>query len=264
MRVIAGNCILESFDISEKTADFLMEMQRLYGFDLIYKSSWLKDNRSDPSYHTGLDYNESITIFRYLKIKHGFSILTDFTYPEDLDGEIINYIDIIQIPAYLCMQTHLVQQAAAIGQTINIKKGQFLHPADVNCIIRKIKAVNKKTPIWITERGTCFGYRDLVVDPRSLYTLRQTGYPVFVDIGHAVRKYGIPSSDTRHGGNKQFINTLAKMAVALGCHIFVEVHPNPEKALCDAATQLNFEEFQQLMEELIPFRKLAGEIYAPY
>jgi len=264
MKIIAGNCILESFDISEKTAQFLKDMQHLYGFDLIYKSSFIKDNRSDLSYFTGLDYDESIAIFRYLKIKFGFPILTDFTYPEDLEDEIVNYIDILQIPAYLCMQNRLVQAASSIGKTINIKKGQFLHPEDVGHIIKKIKDTNEKTPIWITERGTCFGYRDLVVDPRSLAVLKNFGYPVFLDIGHSVRKYGIPSRDIKHGGNKQFITTLAKMAVSLGVHLFVEVHPEPAKALCDAATQLSFEEFKFLMNEIKPIKEVAEKWYPNY
>jgi len=249
LTIIAGNCILESKKISSDTASFLKEMSEKFKFDLIYKSSFLKDNRSSWESYTGLGINKSIEIFEHLKKEFNVQLLTDISKTEDL--QYFNHvIDMYQIPAYLCMQSELLVAMAETQKPINIKKGQFLHPEDVAHIVRKIeKTGNKK--IMITERGTCFGYRDLVLDPRSLHMLQQFGYPVFFDVGHSVRKYGISSSDKR-GGNKEFITTLAKSAIVTGIQgLFVEVHPNPKKAKCDAITQLSFQEFEDLMKKTV-------------
>jgi len=221
-------------------------MATQHKFDLIYKSSWKKDNRSDAKSYKGPGVLAAQDIFAYIKEKYRVKILTDFHQPGELRTGLLDYVDIIQLPAYLCMQTELTIAMAQTGKTINIKKGQFLHPNDIGHIIKKIGHGN----IMLTERGTCFGYRDLVVDPRSLYTLKTFGFPVFLDVGHAVRKYGIPSSNMKHGGMKNFIPALAKVAKALDCGIFVEVHPDPEKAKCDAATQLSFDEFRFLMGDI--------------
>jgi len=256
MKIIAGNCVLEDRQISDDTAQFLNSMSKKHKFELIYKSSWCKDNRSDATYFTGPDVPESVEIFKELKEKYRFKILTDVHNSWALAHDIFHkYVDVYQIPAYLCMQTSLTNAVAdycyAHKKQINIKKGQFLHPEDVINIIRKIVIRHDFNPddIWITERGTCFGYRDLVVDPRSLQILKEFGYPVYLDVGHSVRKYGIPSC-MKDGGNKEFVNTLGKVALALDCNIFVEVHPNPEEAKCDSATQLSFEEFESFIEDI--------------
>ena len=150
------------------------------------------------------------------------------------------------------MQTELTLGIAKTGKPVNIKKGQFIHPEDVIHVIRKIEGAGNKN-ISVTERGTCFGYRDLVVDPRSFHILKSFGYPVFFDAGHSVRKYGVPSADLEKGGQKEFIYTLARAAIACNIDgIFVETHPNPNVAKCDAATQLSFEEFERLVREIMP------------
>lgn len=256
MKIIAGNCLLEDTETSEKTCEFLKEMSKTYKFELIYKSSWFKDNRSSPDHPKGPYFDEVLGIFNMLKENFGVKILSDFTYPEHLHTLVAELVDIIQIPAYLCMQTLLVETAARLGKPINIKKGQFLHPEDIGHVIKKIKAAAQydDNDIWLTERGSCFGYRDLVVDPRSIDILKRMGHPVFVDVGHAVRKYGVASFDIKKGGAKEFIIPIAKVAVALGCNIFVEVHPDPKNAHCDAATQLDFNEFEFLMDEITPIR----------
>jgi len=226
-----------------------------YDFKLIFKSSFKKDNRSSEAYYTGPLLDESARIFKQFKDTYGVKLLTDFHNLYELDHEIVNYVDILQVPAYLCMQTELVVAMARTGKTINIKKGQFLHPEDVEKVVKKIESVGNKS-IILTERGTCFGYRDLVVDPRTFYILKQLGYPVIFDVGHSVRKYGVPSSDLDKGGAKEYINILASAAIATGIDgIFVEVHPDPPSALCDAATQLSFNEFAQLMDIVIPIWK---------
>lgn len=255
LTIIAGNCIIENLNTSIETVEFLLKQADLYNFELIYKSSFKKDNRSNEKYYTGLSLDESARIFKQLKDTYGVKLLTDFHNLYELEHEIVNCVDIIQIPAYLCMQTELVIAMARTGKTINIKKGQFLHPEDVEKIVLKIESVGNKR-IILTERGTCFGYRDLVVDPRSFYILKQLGYPVIFDMGHSVRKYGVPSSDLDKGGAKEYINTLASAAIATGIDgIFVEVHPDPPSALCDAATQLSFNEFVRLMDIINPIWK---------
>lgn len=250
LTIMAGNCILEDIDTSSETARFLTEMSKKYDYELIYKSSFKKDNRSSAEYYTGPSIEDSIKIFRHLKDKFGVKIITDFHNLYELDSEIVNEVDILQLPAYLCMQTELTLKMARTGKPINIKKGQFLHPEDVINIIRKIENVGNNH-IFVTERGACYGYRDLVVDPRSFHILKSFGYPVIFDAGHSVRKYGIPSSNLEKGGAKEFINTLARAAIACGINgIFVEVHPNPSIAKCDAATQLSFDEFEKLIVEV--------------
>ena len=249
MQIIAGNCVLEDLETAEKTALFLKQMSNKYKFDLIYKSSWKKDNRSSLDSWCGPGILAACDIFSKIRKKYQVKILTDFHHVDELRTDLLDVVDIIQLPAYLCMQTDLTVAMAQTGKPINIKKGQFLHPEDIDHVVKKIEKVGNDN-IMITERGTCFGYRDLVVDPRSIFILKQMGYPVFVDIGHAVRKYGIPSRDWKRGGAKQYIPTLGRVALALKCNLFVEVHPDPHNAKCDAATQLSFDEFELLMEEL--------------
>lgn len=252
MTVISGNCILENLETTIKTSEFLLKQANQYNFDLIYKSSFKKDNRSSETYYIGPTLDESAQIFQHLKDNYGLRTLTDFHNIYELEHGIINYIDVIQIPAYLCMQTELVLAIAKIGKTVNIKKGQFLHPEDVGRVVKKVESTGNKD-IILTERGTCFGYRDLVVDPRSFYIMKQFGYPVIFDVGHSVRKYGVPSANLKYGGAKEYINTLASAALATKINgIFVEVHPDPPSALCDAATQLSFDEFISLMNTVKP------------
>jgi len=259
LTIIAGNCILESLDIALETADFLVRMSKKHDFNLIFKSSFKKDNRSDCTFFRGLSIPDSIGIFQELKKRHGFRILTDFHNLYEIDSGIKDVIDILQIPAYLCMQTELTMKLAAVGKTVAIKKGQFLHPADVEKIVRKIEYCNNHDIILI-ERGTSFGYRDLIVDPRSFTILKKMGYPVFFDAGHSVRKYGVPSSNLELGGQKEFINDLARAAIACKIDgIFVEVHPNPPHAMCDAATQLDFEEFDTLISDILPVWRAINE-----
>jgi len=254
LKMIAGNCILEDYETSIVTAQFLKEMSLKYGFDLIYKSSFKKDNRSSHEFYRGLGILDSIDIFKGLK-GMGVKILTDFHNLYELETGILEIVDILQIPAYLCMQTELTLGMASTGKQINIKKGQFLHPEDIINIIRKIESVGNMG-ISITERGTLFGYRDLIVDPRSFYVMKTFGYPVFFDAGHSIRKYGFPSSDLERGGTKKFIPTLARAAIACGIDgIFVEVHPDPLNAKCDASTQLSFDEFENLIINIDPIWK---------
>ena len=259
MKIIAGNDILEDMATSLETGNFLVELSKKYNFDLLYKSSFKKDNRSSVDYYTGPKLEECVKIFKTLKENLDIQIITDFHNLYELESEILNVVDVLQLPAYLCMQTELTVKIAEAGKPVNIKKGQFLHPEDMIKVVRKIESVGNNE-IMITERGTCFGYRDLVVDPRSLYILKKFGYPVFFDAGHSVRKYGVPSSNLEKGGTKEFITTLTRAAIACNIDgIFVEVHPNPRTAKCDAATQLSFDEFENLIKKIAPIWKVLNE-----
>lgn len=259
LKIIAGNCILEDADTSIETAGFLVGLSKKYDYELIYKSSFKKDNRSSCEYYTGPKLEESVRIFECLKEEFDIKIITDFHNLYELDTGIVDVVDVLQLPAYLCMQTELVLKIARVGKAVNIKKGQFLHPEDIIHIIRKIESVGNRN-ITVTERGTCFGYRDLVVDPRSFHILKSFGYPVFFDAGHSIRKYGVPSANLEKGGTKKFIYTLARAAIACGVDgIFVEVHPNPSLAKCDAATQLSFDEFEKLIGEIKPIWRALRE-----
>ncbi|KPJ56231.1 hypothetical protein AMJ49_05385 [Parcubacteria bacterium DG_74_2] len=263
LTIIAGNCILEDINTSIETADFLLKLSNQYDYELIFKSSFKKDNRSSTDYYIGPKISDSIKIFKHLKEKFGVKIITDFNNLYELDSDIVSAVDILQLPAYLCMQTELTLKMAKTGKPINIKKGQFLHPEDVSKIIKKIESVGNKK-IFVTERGTCFGYRDLVVDPRSFQILKSFGYPVFFDVGHSIRKYGVPSANLKEGGHKEFVYTLTRAAIACGIDgVFVEVHPNPPIAKCDAATQLSFKEFEKLIKEIIPIWEiLNSKVYS--
>lgn len=251
LQIIAGNCVLESLETSLTTSSFLREMSQKFNFDLIYKSSYKKDNRSSTDYFCTLGEEKSTEIFFELKNKN-FKIITDVHNIYELDFKLFDFIDVIQIPAYLCMQTELTLKAAEKGKTINIKKGQFLSPNDVEKIVLKIKSSGYSN-ITITERGTCFGYRDLMVDPRSFHVLKKLNHPVFFDVGHSVRKNGFPSSNVKDGGQKEFGETYARSAISNFVDgLFIEVHPDPKNAKCDAATQFSFEEFENLMTNVKP------------
>ena len=181
-------------------------------------------------------------------------VLSDIHYPEHIQPA-AEVLDVIQIPAYLCMQTGLVTQAAKTGAVINLKHGQFLAPENMIKPVKKIEACGNDK-IILTERGYTFGYNDLVVDPRSFYHLNETGYPTVFDVTHSIRKYGIPSADP-NGGARQYLKTLARAGVSSGVDgIFIEAHPEPEKAKCDAASQLKLSELEEFLKPLIELHEI--------
>ncbi len=244
--LMAGNCILEDKDTSFRTAEFLSELSRKLGVDLIYKSSYKKDNRSSTDYYTGPSMDESMRLVEDTKSEFGLPGVSDGHYPTELDEGAAEVLDVLQVPAYLAMQTELVTAIARVGKPINLKKAQFLHPEDMGKVVAKVESTGNKA-ILLTERGTCFGYRDMVVDPRSFHIMKETGYPVIFDAGHSVRIYGVPSADPR-GGAKHFLNVLMSASAAADlAGLFVEVHPDPPSAKCDAASQLSFSEAEHLI-----------------
>ena len=252
--LISGPCVIEDESIMMRTAEKLKTVSEKLNIPIIYKSSFQKDNRSSAKYYDGPGLEKGLKMLAKIKEQFGFPLLSDIHYPEQA-APAAEVLDIIQIPAYLCMQTTLVVTAAKTGKVVNIKHGQFLAPENMDKPAQKcVEAGNPN--VILTERGYTFGYNDLIVDPRSFYHLQKTGFPVVFDITHCIRKYGIPSSDPK-GGAREFMPTIARAGVAAGVDgIFIETHPNPAEALCDAASQLCVYDLEEFLKPLIEIHNL--------
>lgn len=243
--LIAGPCVIESEDITLRTAEAIKEIAGRNQIPFIFKSSYDKGNRSAVDYYRGPGIEKGLKILSRVKKEIGVPVISDIHCRNEVAAA-AEVLDIIQIPAYLCQQTDLVVTAAKSGKVLNIKKGQFLAPWDIKKITAKaVSTGNDK--IILTERGTFFGYNNMVCDMRSIPIMQSTGYPVFVDVTHIVRLPGPPSKDAS-GGQPQFISTLAMAAAAAGCDgLFLEVHPEPQNALCDAASMLRLDKLEELL-----------------
>ncbi len=252
--LISGPCVIEDETIMMKTAEYLKKVSEKLHIPTIYKSSFTKDNRSSLKFYNGPGIDEGLKMLQKIKETFGFPILTDIHYPSQAKPA-AEVVDIIQIPAYLCMQSEIIVETARTGKVINIKHGQFIAPENMAKPAQKaVEAGNDQ--ILLTERGYTFGYNDLIVDPRSFYELNRIGYPVIFDVTHSIRKYGIPSADPS-GGARQYLNVLARAGVASGIDgIFIEAHPEPEKALCDAASQLCMTDLEEFLKPIIEFHQL--------
>ena len=247
--VISGPCVIEDELIMMKTAEKLKEVSERLHVPIIYKSSFQKDNRSSVKFYDGPGLDKGIKVLAKIKEQFGFPVLTDIHYPEQAKAA-AEVVDVLQIPAYLCMQTTLVVAAAKTGRVVNVKHGQFLAPDNMKHPVKKIEESGSEK-IILTERGYTFGYNDLIVDPRSFYHLNKIGYPVVFDITHSIRKYGIPSADAK-GGAREFLPVLSRAGVASGVDgVFIETHPEPEKALCDAASQLCVYDLEEFLKPIL-------------
>jgi 2-dehydro-3-deoxyphosphooctonate aldolase (KDO 8-P synthase) len=252
--LISGPCVIEEESIMFKTAEVLKKISEKLSLPLIYKSSFLKDNRSSVDFYAGPPMEAGLRMLEKIKKQFDIPVLSDVHYPEQVKIA-AEVLDVIQIPAYLCMQTSLVVEAAKTGKIINLKHGQFISPQNMSNPVKKVESCGNKD-ILLTERGYVFGYNDLVVDPRSFFDLSQLGYPVIFDITHSIRKYGIPSSDPS-GGLRQYLPTLARAGVSAGVDgIFIEAHPNPPAALCDAASQLKLDTLEEFLKPLIELHNI--------
>ncbi|KAB1062849.1 3-deoxy-8-phosphooctulonate synthase [Salibacter halophilus] len=252
--LISGPCVIEEESTMMRTAEKIKEVTEKLDIPVIYKSSFQKDNRSSVDYYMGPGMDEGLRILEKIKKEFGFPLLTDIHYPDQAKPA-ADVVDVLQIPAYLCMQTTLVVEAAKTGKTVNLKHGQFLAPENMAKPTAKIESTGNKN-IILTERGYTFGYNDLVIDPRSFYDMGKIGYPVVFDITHAIRKYGIPSSDPS-GGARQYLPVLGRAGVAAGVDgIFVETHPCPSDALCDAASQLDMDQLEEFLKPLIELHEV--------
>jgi 2-dehydro-3-deoxyphosphooctonate aldolase (KDO 8-P synthase) len=247
--LISGPCVIESESIMMRTAEKIKLVSEKLNIPVIYKSSFMKDNRSSVDFYMGPGIDEGLKILQKVKDTFGFPLLTDVHYPDQVKAA-AEVCDVIQIPAYLVMQTTLVTEAAKTGAVINLKHAQFLAPENMIKPVQKVEAMGNHN-IILTERGYVFGYNDLIVDPRSFYHMRKTGYPVVFDVTHSIRKYGIPSADP-NGGARQYLKTLARAGVAAGIDgLFIEAHPCPSEALCDAASQLDMTQLEEFLKPLI-------------
>lgn len=252
--LISGPCVIEAEPLMMQTAERLKGISEKLDLPVIFKSSFSKDNRSSLDYFQGPGLEEGLKTLAKIKAEFGLPLLTDIHYPSQA-APAAEVVDIVQIPAYLCMQTELVVAAANTGAVVNLKHGQFIAPDNMAKPVRKIEASGNDR-ILLTERGYTFGYNDLIVDPRSFFLLREIGYPVVFDITHTIRRYGIPSKDPR-GGTRQYLEVLARAGLAAGVDgIFVETHPNPPDALCDAASQYYLDDLEEFLKPLLDIHQL--------
>lgn len=244
--LIAGPCVIESEEVVFKTAEEILKITSGLGIPFIFKSSYKKANRTSVNSFVGLGDEEALNLLAKVKEKYNIPVLTD-VHTENECGMAARVADVLQIPAFLCRQTELLISAGNTGKVINIKKGQFLAPGDMKFAADKVKSTGNNK-IMFTERGTTFGYNNLVVDMRSLVIMRKLGYPVVMDATHSVQ---MPGTGDVTGGSPEFIPYLAKAAVAVGIDaLFLEVHPDPSKAMSDAASQLPLQNLKKLLIEI--------------
>ncbi|MBU2567848.1 MAG: 3-deoxy-8-phosphooctulonate synthase [Elusimicrobia bacterium] len=243
--LIAGPCVIESEKKTIETAVKIKEISGRLKIPFIFKSSYDKSNRSSVEYYRGPGQKEGLRILSKVKRETGVPVLSDVHCRTEI-APAAEVLDIIQIPAYLCQQTDMVVEAAKTGKVLNIKKGQFIAPHDMEKICDKaVSSGNDK--IILTERGSVFGYNNLVADMRSIPIMQGMGYPVLVDVTHIVRMPG-PASKDPSGGQPEFISVLARASAAAGVDgLFIEVHPEPAEALCDAASMLKLSGLEELL-----------------
>ncbi|QSA95873.1 3-deoxy-8-phosphooctulonate synthase [Methylococcus sp. EFPC2] len=246
--LIAGPCVIESEQLALDTAGALKEITARLGVNFIYKSSFDKANRSSLDSFRGLGLEEGLRILEKVKQTLGVPVLTDVHEYTPLN-EVAAVVDVLQTPAFLCRQTDFIQNAAATGKPVNIKKGQFMAPWDMKNVVAKARATGNEQ-IMVCERGVSFGYNNLVSDMRSLVVMRETGCPVVFDATHSVQLPG--GQGNVSGGQREFVPTLAKAAVAVGiAGLFMETHPDPEKALSDGPNSWPLDRLEALLETLV-------------
>jgi 2-dehydro-3-deoxyphosphooctonate aldolase (KDO 8-P synthase) len=248
--LIAGPCVIESKDLLSEVLETLLPIAKECEFDLIFKSSYRKANRTSINGFTGIGDIEALEYLRDISTLHGVQSITDIHESHEASMA-ADFVDVLQIPAFLCRQTELLQAAGATGKIVNIKKGQFLAPDDMGKQAEKsLKA--GASQVWLTERGSTFGYHDLVVDFRSLLIMRETGLPIIYDATHSLQ---LPGGGEQSGGLRQYIKPLARAAMSVGIDgIFIETHPMPEKAMSDSATQYPLSEIKDFLHELAELR----------
>ncbi len=245
--LIAGPCVIESERECCNTAKRLKEITAELDIPFIFKSSYDKANRTSIDSPRGPGLKKGLKILKNIKDKLNLPILSD-VHSKDEIKDAAKILDVIQIPAFLCRQTDFVTAVAKTKRIVNVKKGQFLSPWDTKNIIKKIESTGNKN-ILITERGFSFGYNNLVADMRSIPIMRQFGYPVVFDATHSVQLPG--GAGTASGGQREFVAHLARAAAAVGCDgIFMEVHPCPDKALCDGPNMINLDNLFLILKQL--------------
>ena len=245
--LIAGPCVIENEDTTFKVAAFLKETSDLLDIPVIFKSSYDKANRTSLDSYRGPGIDRGLEILDRVKRETGLPILSDVHETAEIE-KVSQVLDVIQIPAFLCRQTDLLLAASRTGLPVNIKKGQFLSPWAIEQAIGKVRS-SGNTNILVTERGTSFGYNNLIVDMRSIVIMKRFGFPVVFDGTHSVQLPG--SAGTSSGGQREYVEYLARAAVAAGANgLFLEIHPQPESALCDGPNALPMDQVRPLLSLL--------------
>ena len=253
---LMGPCQMESREHALQTATILKEMGDKYGIGIVYKTSFDKANRSSVKTQRGIGIDEAMPIFAEIREKTGLPVMTDIHEREQC-ARVAEFVDVLQIPAFLCRQTDLLLAAGATGRVINVKKGQFLAPWDMKNVASKIASTGNEK-IMLCERGVSFGYNTLVSDMRSLPIMAETGYPVVFDATHSVQQPG--GRGETSGGQREFVPVLARAAVAVGvAAVFMETHENPDCAPSDGPNMVPLSDMPKLLESLIAFDKLAKQ-----
>jgi 2-dehydro-3-deoxyphosphooctonate aldolase (KDO 8-P synthase) len=250
--LIAGPCVVENEPITMHIAQTIDAICKRLEIHFFFKASYRKANRSSVYSFTGIGDVEALSVLAKVKEQLGVPIVTDIHTPEEA-AFAAQVADVLQIPAFLCRQTDLLQAAAKTGKVVNIKKGQFLSPEAMQFAVEKVRAAGNPN-VMITERGTCFGYQDLVVDFRGIQAMKQNNCPVVLDCTHALQQPNQLSGTT--GGQPELIETLAKAGIATGFDgIFLETHPDPKNALSDGANLLPLAQLETLLKKLLKIRK---------
>ncbi len=250
--LLAGPCVVESNDLVLEVAEKVSAICKKLGIPYIFKSSYRKANRTSGTSFTGIGDETALHILQNAGKKFSLPVVTDIHTAEEA-AIAANYVDVLQIPAFLCRQTDLLIAAAKTGKIVNVKKGQFVSGEAMKFAVDKIKTAGNNK-VMLTERGTTFGYQDLVVDYRNIPAMQAHGVPVIMDVTHSLQQPNQTSGIT--GGNPQLIGTIAKAAIAAGADgLFIETHPDPSKAKSDGANMLKLDLLENLLTQLVKIRK---------
>ena len=250
--LMAGPCVVESNELVLEVAEKVSAICKKLGIPYIFKSSYRKANRTSADSFTGIGDDVALGMLQNIGNQLSLPVITDVHTTEEA-ANAANYVDVLQIPAFLCRQTDLLVAAAKTGKIVNVKKGQFVSGEAMKFAVDKIKAAGNNK-VMLTERGTTFGYQDLVVDYRNIPAMQAHGVPVIMDVTHSLQQPNQTSGIT--GGNPQMIGTIAKAAIAAGTDgLFIETHPDPSKALSDGANMLKLDLLENLLTQLVKLRK---------
>ena len=247
--LIAGPCSLESEEISMSVASKLKEIEERFELPIIFKGSWDKANRTSATSYRGLGLSEGLRVLGKVKEDFQMPVVTDIHETSQVK-EVCSVVDVVQIPAFLCRQTDLLSECGKHAGVVNVKKGQFMHPEDMKYAIDKVKH-GGDAEVLLCERGSSFGYRNLVVDMRSIAIMKKYANVVF-DATHSVQLPG--GGDGKSSGERHFVEPLAKAALAVGATgLFLETHPNPDEAMSDGPNMIPLDELEELVERLLPY-----------
>lgn len=262
LALIAGPCVMEPGDLTERIARRLAEICDSLGVPLVFKASYDKANRTSVTSYRGPGMREGLKTFARIKAETGLPVTTD-VHETHQAGPVAEVVDLLQVPAFLARQTDLLEAAAATGRPVNVKKGQFMAPWDMCNVVTKLISFGASGSL-LTERGTTFGYGRLVNDLRAIPQMQETGAPVVFDATHSVQLPGSGAGGTTTSGQREMIPTLARAAVAAGCDaLFVEVHPDPDRALSDGPNSLRLNDLEPLLRICLKIREAVKPVISP-